>query len=524
MAITLLRQETQIRNSDVYDDTVAVSEANFETNPTEIETDLNNMRSQLSNLMDGQAGDWFTDLLTPSALDTGTQRGVNNLNTDLHDLERKRVLVDNFVHVDVTVTNAQNWETLLIGELPSNTTAAIGAVTTEGTVAAFHTGSFDSHALDVVAGSAATSPKNLGVVVDSATHDPLLSSGRQIYCLFQVEENTDGLVMTGTTTKRAQLSFVRLNAGGTALEACPVADIEDQVIHYTVRERKALEDFNEQDFLTGAIIDIPTAATVDRQTAHDNQGATPVDVNTNYITDLEGAGLQMQWRDDAEAVLFRITEGSAGGTSEVALESDVDTFRSDAVVNDMDNGLAVDTGAAGTTINVGVTANQIDSGGALAVLATGNLDLDAGALLAFGDQYEAASGYDTPLVLSDASAEWDAFETAFGEVSLLNAIVQAKNTVGRRKIVSVCTVAAAADADVSGPSDDNNLDTDLGDLSAGTFVTDYDIFFNGVHEANGANAAANQDVYPGTALADGQLKFEHKVKIGDVITVIDWAE
>ena len=125
-------------------------------------------------------------------------------------------------------------------------------------------------------------------------------------------------------------------------------------------------------------------------------------------------------------------------------------------------------------------------------------------------------------MLSDTSDEWSDFETAFGEVSILNAIVQAKNTTGRRKVVSVVTVNAAADVNVSGPANDNNLSVNLGDLSDGAFVTDYDIFHNGNMQANGTNAAANQDVYPGTSLANGQLKFEKKMKVGDVLTVIDW--
>jgi hypothetical protein len=80
----------------------------------------------------------------------------------------------------------------------------------------------------------------------------------------------------------------------------------------------------------------------------------------------------------------------------------------------------------------------------------------------------------------------------------------------------------AADVDVSGPSGDNNLDADLGDLSAGTFVDDYDIYLNGARQIIGANAAADVDVYPGSSLATGKLKFEKKLKPGDVVAVVDW--
>jgi hypothetical protein len=154
----------------------------------------------------------------------------------------------------------------------------------------------------------------------------------------------------------------------------------------------------------------------------------------------------------------------------------------------------------------------------------GDLHLQAFVEMYLDDANQTGStwGQTDGIKLSETTGEWDAFETAFGEVSLLNAITQAKSAVNRRKVVSICTTAAAADVDVSGPSDDANLDTDLGDLSGGTFTTDYDIYLNGNIQVNGANAGANKDVYPGTALADGQLKFEKKVKVGNVITVIDW--
>jgi hypothetical protein len=533
MAITLIDQETQIRNTFPtadYDDTLAPSLANFETSPTNLKDDLNTIRSQLHNLLKNQAGNWYDDLNTPAALDTGAQRGVNDLNTDLHALERKRVLVsaDKYL-VDITVGAGNNFKVLALGELPPNTTAAVGAVTTRGTVSAFHAGTFGTHSLDEVSGSSAIAPKNLCNVVDGNTHDPILSDNRVIYALFQVESNTDGQTLTGTTPNRAQLSFVRINSTGDDLEAVPFADIENKVIHYSVPERKALEDLSEQDFLRGAVTDVPASATVTRQVAYNNQGTTPVDLTTNATLDLEGPGLVWAIRDDLEANLFRIVEGSAGGTSTVEVSAGTDVFDVDAVANNFLNGSSFDTGAAGTTINVGVTANQIDAGGLLKVASGGGADLSlAGALeLNLTDSYRSASTWSLAdgVALANSSSEWSAFETAFGEVSLLNAIVQAKNTAGRRKVYAVVTSALGivADTNVSGPAGDNNVDTDFGDLSQGTFISDYDIYLNGVLQYNGANAAANKDVYPGTSLAAGQIKFEKRLKLGDVIIVVDWA-
>jgi len=520
MASTLLQQETQIRASLVADrdDTVTPSEANFETNAVSLLDDINNISSQLSNLLDVQAGNWYDDLNTPSALDAGSQRGVNDLNTDLHGIERKRVLIGRKLLVDVTVGGSDNWVILGTGELPT-AAAAVGAVTTEGTVIVTHGGTFGTNDLTEISGAHALAPKNLLEITD-ASGDPILSSGRRIWGLLQGESGlADGETITITTPERAQISFVRPNAGHTDLEACPAADIQGLTIRYCYTERIAFDDMVEQDWAArGAAIDIGAgAATVTRQVAYDNQGTTPVDVTTNSILDLEGAGLTWAVRDDLEAELFKVTEGSAGGTSEVSVEAGADTFRVDAIVNDFDNGASFDTGSAGTTIDIGVTvANQVTSGGNMVLKATSDLR--------FTDQYEPAGWSEDGIQLSDSAQTWTDFETEFGEVGLMDAIIQAKNTSGRRRVFSVATANVAADVDVSGPSNDNNLDADLGDLSAGTFVDDYDIYHNGQYLRLGANAGANFDVYPGTALASGQLKFERKLKTGDTLCVVDLAE
>jgi hypothetical protein len=225
-------------------------------------------------------------------------------------------------------------------------------------------------------------------------------------------------------------------------------------------------------------------------------------------------------RDNAEASLFGIVEGSAGGTSQVNIYGDVDEFDVDAAVNNFLQGITIDSGGT-RPIRVGVADGVIDT-------TAGDLMVKAFAELLFDDANQTGSTWaQDGIKLSDTQGEWDAFETAFGEVSLLAAIVAAKNTTGRRKVNSICTVQALPNVNVSGPATDNNLDTELGDLSAGVFVTasgdgDYDIFVNGDSQVLGINLAAGKDVYPGTSLALGQLKFAEKTKVGYVITVIDW--
>jgi len=518
---SLLQQETQIRRSLVADilDNVAPSEANFETNPVSLLDDLNNIRSQLNNLLQDQAGSWFDDLIVPSTLETGIQRGVNDLNTALHAVEKKRVLRDVHSLVDVTVGAGNNFVILGTGELPTQTTAAVGAVTTLGTVVAAHGGTFGTHALSEVSGPNAISPLNLMLIVDGASRDPILSGGRQVYGLLQGESGlVDGGTITDTTTTRVQISFVRLTATGDDLEAVPVADIENAVINYCTRERVRLEDLSEFDFLTGAIVDLPAGSVVTRQVGYDNQGTTPVDLLTNATLDLEGAGLVWAIRDDLEATLFSIVEGSAGGTSQVNIAADVDEFDIDAVVVDFLNGITVDSGSTGIDIGA-TTAGVIQRASDLRVSATGAGEL----ILEDSNMINEGTWTGPGVKVSETTAEVAAYETTFGgEVSLFNALVQAYNAAHRRRVFAIVTADLAEDVDVSGPANDNNLDTNLGDLSGGTFVDDYDVYHNGQYLKLDAADAGTGDVYPGTSLANGQLRFNRKLKTGDILAVVDY--
>lgn len=526
MGRSIFRQDTQIRRSDTYADDVTPSLANYETNTVDLEDDLNNLRSQVQNMLnrDGDTfppDNWYDDLTKPTTLEDGTIRGIDATNAALHIVEKKRVLREVWNLTDFT-PGAVQVHILTAGQLPTQTTAAIGAVTTLGTVCATATSFGTASATDVVAGSTAISPKNMVPIVDADSRDPILVGGKRVYGLFQSESSTDGSTLSGTTPDRAQISFVVINDAGDDLELTTLG--ASQEINYAAIERVRLEDLNEQDFLKGATVDVPAASTVTRQVGYDNQGVTPVDQTTNAILDLEGAGLEWQIRDDAEAILFRVIEGSATSDSKVAVEDDVDEFDVDAVVSDFLNGAKFDTGAAGTTIDIGVTsANAITSGGTLDLVtaAASQLKMASGGRLAFTDTYEPAGWSLDGIALSDSAQEWTDFETAFGEVSLLNAIKQAYESAHRRRVFSVCTSTTTADNDLSGPSDDNNLDTDLGDLSGGTFLDDYDVFLNGQLLRPGADAAANNDYYPGTSLANGQLKFEFVIKINDVLCVID---
>lgn len=505
MARTFIRQDAQVGSTlstvgGYIDNTPPAS--SMESASNTLADDLNNIRSMLSYLSDLQGGNWYDELVAPTALDTGAARGVQQIQDDLHAVERKRVLVHVTHLADVEVGEGDNFVVLGLSELPSEDTAAIGAVTTRGTVAATHGGTFGTHSLAEVAGGTAIAPKNLCEIVDGASRDQILSGGRVVYGLFQTESSTDGSTMTGTTPNRAQLSFVRINSAGDDLEAVPFSDIEGRTVNYSSVQRKALLDLNEQDFLRGAAVDLPALSTVTRQVAYDNQGTTPVDITSNATLDLEGAGLVWAIRDDLEAILLRVIEGSAGGTSEVEISADVDLFDVRSVGNTFQAGATLRAGGT-RPIRVGTSDGVIDtSAGDLEVRAAGELFLDD--VNQTGSTWSQTSG----IKLSDTTEEWDLFEVNFGEVSLLNAVNQAYAAGGTRvKVQATLTEDVAAEEDVNGPGTPHeNVDVDLPPHDHVDFVSDVEVYLNGELLRNNTDENAG-DVYPGGDPDDGDLRF-----------------
>jgi hypothetical protein len=516
MGRTWIRQDAQIAStlhSDVgFLDNIAPTQASYETNATDIANDLNNVRSQLQNFLNRDGGgfpigDWWNDLIAPTTFENGSARGINSQNQQLHDLERKRVLVSVSSLVDVTVPNAQNYVVLASGELPSNKTAATGdPSTTLGTIGAYNVG-FNAHSLAEIAGATAIGPKNLCEIVDGATRDPILSGGRVVYALFQTETLTDPHTMTGITPKRAQLSFVRINAAGDDLEAAPVTDIQNKIINYASVERKALESLNEEDFLRGAIVDVPAGTTVTRQVGYDNQSSTPVDVSGyNAILDIESTGNFWQIRDEDEASLLKLVTNSGTSATTIEVGAAVDYFDVNAVDNNFSAGVHVRTGGT-RSIDIGVTDGVIET-------TAGALELLAKTVLSFDDQYSPVGWSLTEGVhLSDAGQEWTDFESNFGgEVSLMNAINQAYKKQKRSKVQAIVTSNVPVNTDVNGPAGAGNLDVNLlpyNSVPVG-FVQNVEIYLNGELLRNNSISGA-EDVYPGSSSLIGDLRFTFKL-------------
>jgi hypothetical protein len=520
---TLLRQDEDIRKSDSYDDSVAPTEAAYETNPADIEDDLNNVRSAINNLLnrDGASfptADWFDDLAAPTALETGTARGIQATNDALHLLEKKRVLKCLWTLNSISIALAGDTFDILGGtELPGNTQARVGASTDLGTVTADNSGGFGAHSLAEVSGTSALRPKNLVQIVDAVTRDPVLDAGDKIYGLLQSESATDHTI-TATTPNRVQISFVKINGAGNDLIAITSGAMDGVSYDYCYVERVRFEDLTEEDWLGNAEIDVPAGATVTRQSAYDGQGVTVVDTTTNATLDL-GTGLFWEIGDDDSLTMLRATEGSAGGTSTLLVGTGVDVFDVDAVDNDFLNGATF--GTTGTGIQVAETAGLIERAADLTLYASGSGEL----FLHDSNINSEGTWAQAGVKLTETTTEVSDYETAFGgEVSLFNAIVQAYNA-GADPVRSfhVVNTTITANNDVSGPAGASNVDVNFPDLSTGTFTDNHWLFLNGRLMRPGADLNADFDYYPGTALTpDADLRFERVLRSGDVIVIVYW--
>jgi hypothetical protein len=236
-------------------------------------------------------------------------------------------------------------------------------------------------------------------------------------------------------------------------------------------------------------------------------------LTTNAVLDI-GTGLYWQIRDNANASLLKVTEGSSGGNTTFLVDTDVDVFDVNAGVNDFASGVTV--ASAGTDIKLGVNAGVIET------TSTDNLRILGAGELFFDDGNQSTSTWaDTNgIKLSDTALEWTTFSGSFGETSLLKAIYQSKR---RDKVYATVNTTVAADSDVSATAGNINVQlpaTKLPYMNSGSFMKDYDVYLNGQLLYPGADSGAGNDYYPGSD--EFSLKFEFAVKSGDVICVVPY--
>src|SRR3990167_1267224 len=515
MGRTFLRQIINIGSSDTFDDTLTAGSV-METTGSNLEQDLNNLRSQVKRVIwDDGSGNWYDDIPTINS----KKRAINDLNFDLDDIETKPLLFRTQVLTDVFVSASSNVATLSGNEKPSEVFAS-GSTTTSGAVAVWlNSGSaYGSNSLIEASGFNAIAPRNLIIIRSGSSGDPILSNFKEIKGLLQVMSGTIDGTSFNDTTQRVQISFVRENATSDDLEAVPAVDIENMTINYSYVRRINFDSIPEQAFLDGRFVDQVGSVDVNLNNAIDNQMGLATQTQ-NIDWDIADTYELAFTADTGGTDLLKLSPTGGGNT----IQLNIDTLDiNNANTADFLNGITADSG--GTAISIGAVAGEISSTAGLTIFSGGSSDarfLGAGELF-FDDGNQTSSTWaqTNGIKLSETTIDWNNFKTEFGEISILEAIVSGSNAGGHRKAIGVLTTNVLQDTNVRGGV---NLDASLLNYSGSNFLEDVNIFVNGVLMRNGADLSSNNDVYPGTDPSQGDLKFEFDLKgIGshpDVITM-----
>lgn len=539
MAQTKIRQSSQIFQSDVFDDAVAAGPT-LESGADSLQDDLNALRSQMNRLQGGI--NWYDALVG---------RSVETLSTDLLGLEQKPLLYRAQLITDISVPAGQNYVILdpNIFEAPTQV-AAVGNATTEGAVVAFNA-TFGTATLAQVTGPTTLQPRNLCVIRDAITGDPILSGDKIVYGLLQSQSAVNGHTFDDVNN-RVQITFVREDIAGEQLELVPVADIESNTINYAYVLRVFFDNLPQDAFLMGVFVDVGGAGGGSTlQSVIDAQGGTTVNsLNDTTVsfgsstygwTFTTGSGGFTEFGYDqghrtriASTENFTVELGSLSTAFQVGNSNMLSTYF--RVAEDISGAVAQFTvGDWSVTHNTAATfsnelragiANNYVSLGALGqarVESEGGSDLIlSGSLeLLLNDSYKDLSswgGSANGIPLADSAGDWDAYVDTVGSVSILAGIAEAALNASREKLTAVVTAATIpANTDLQNGV---NIDAPLPAYTSGNFVSKVDVYLNGQLMRNGADAAANFDVYPGTDPSSGEIRFEFDLVVGDVVTVI----
>jgi hypothetical protein len=385
--------------------------------------------------------------------------------------------------------------------------AAVGAATTEGAVVAVNT-TFGTRSLAEVSGLNAISPINIVNIREAVTHDPLMSDDREVYALLQCESATNGHTFDDDD-EQVMLSFVRQNSGGSDLEFVPIADIAGKAINYEYTRRVTFTNLPEQAFLSGAFMDPSALADMTLDNAIDNQvGVATQTQNIDWnIADTYELAFTA---DSGGTDLLKFSPTSGGNTLAINTTTLDVNLTNDA---DFSEGIKVDT--TNDEIDIGVNAGHIQTTG------TDDLHIQSASDLYLDDSYRTGWSDTNGVKLASAGADWTAYKTEFGEVSIMNALFQAKTSAKFAKVYAEVTAnTVSAGTVVGGVGGGANLDAQLPDMSDGNFVRDHDVFVNGSLKEGDASSGGDGDYYPGTSLDNGQLIFNFKLYKKDKITVV----
>lgn len=361
-----IRQKTQAYNSNAYVDNTAPG-AGMEPaiSTSDLETDLNNIRSMINEIVSSQGGNWYDPL---------GGRDVNTLSIDLLDLEDKTVLCRVSELENVTVAAASNNAILTAPTNTPSTVAAIGAGTTLGAVCAELPGAPGTGSTLTVAGQNLIQPKSLLTLVDIATGEPPVdSSGKQIYGLLQIANGALDGAAFDNAANQGQISFVVVNAGRTGFDL--TTDAQGLTLQYAYVNRTTLDLIPEECFIPYAgFVDNSASVEVTLTNAYANQGTGAAPLSTNITSQTNAVNQSWDVINAAGANIASLGVGAADGNVLVILGDAAAAVDSITRINGTDLDINVTNAATvangmtfeGTpAIDIGVTDGLIESTGAL---------------------------------------------------------------------------------------------------------------------------------------------------------------
>jgi len=254
MSKTLVKQLQQLANSETFNDDLA-SGSLLQSNSTNLESDLNALRSQLKRILWAEStGSWYDGIVTPSG--ESSPVGLNDLIVNLFSTKNKFFLKREINLNVVNVATGSNFAQLSssLGTAPESPMALNGFETTGSVTYKLESGSYGSFNLGLISGSNNESiPKNLLLIRDAWTGAHVTISGnRDVYGLLQVENSATNGDSFNNLNRRSQISFViQTTVNGTSsFISAPTSSIGGRSINYAYAQRKSLSTLDEDSFTT----------------------------------------------------------------------------------------------------------------------------------------------------------------------------------------------------------------------------------------------------------------------------------
>jgi hypothetical protein len=285
-----------------------------------------------------------------------------------------------------------------------------------------------------------------------------------------------------------------------------------KTINYAYNFRNDMDSMSEQSFLPDTLFaDLPPSATVTLDEAYNGGSVIDVD-DTNVDWRLTDTKEFIVSDSTGATKIFTVKALSAGDEVQIIgtldMDGDVDGGTNKATFNSVEVG-----GAAGQVARTGGDLT-------LKTITSGDVSLESVADIDF------ATVRETGIALDDATA--GAISGLFGQTfaSISAAIKYAGENGGVDLSLGVYvhsggSIAAGTNVPaVTSPVDYTSPHSFDMNTPAGV---DTFIFFNG-RLLYGGNGTTNNDVYPGTTPASGDLKFAFKIRNNDVVVTVQLAQ